>query len=247
MALKAVDFAAQSGEVTIIIGPNGSGKTTLLNALAGDLAYQGKITINAYDICTLKPWQMALMRGVLPQSSALSFPFLVREVVALGLSRLSSHGAHKLEADLPEQALNRVDLGGYGSRFYQELSGGEQARVQFARVLCQIWQPRYRDMACWLLLDEPVASLDIQHQLMVMDIAREFAHAGGGVVAVLHDLNLAVRYADKVVLMHEGEIASSGSVKDVISTQTLHNIYRCSLVVGQMPPPGTPFVLPQAQ
>jgi len=239
-----LDFCAHAGEVTVIVGPNGSGKSTLLAALAGELPYQGHISINGQNMAKLKPARLATMRAVLPQGSQLSFPFLVREVVALGQMRGGRCAPLK---NLPELALERVDLAGFGGRFYQELSGGEQARVQLARILTQIWQPVYEGKPCWLLLDEPVAALDIQHQLIVMDIARNFARDGGGVIAILHDLNLATCYADKMLLLDEGRIVAEGKAEEVLTTQNLKKIYHCDIQVGQLPPQGQPFILPQSR
>jgi len=241
--LDRLDFCVRAGEVSIIVGPNGSGKSTFLGALAGELAYQGSIHINGHDMAGLKPSHLACMRAVLPQASTLTFPFLVREVVALGLGRNHGEG----NRNLPEQALERVGLVGFGGRFYQELSGGEQARVQLARILTQIRHPSYRGMPCWLMLDEPVAALDIQHQLMVMDIARDFARAGGGVIAILHDLNLAACYSDKMILLNQGRVVAQGHAVDVMTTHNLIISYHCDIKVGQLPPAGMPFILPQSR
>src|SRR5690606_14331318 len=144
-----------------IIGPNGSGKTTLLRAIAGDIAASGIVRINSLDITKLRPWQLATLRAVLPQPATLAFPFTVREVVALGITDGSRQDASRR----PEEALARVDLAGFGGRMYQELSGGEQQRVQLARVLCQVWSPASEEGPRWLLLDEPITGLDIKHQL----------------------------------------------------------------------------------
>ena len=146
----------------------------------------------------MKPWQAASMRAVLPQATALSFPFTVREIVRLGLIGGRSGALPGEDERLPDRALARVDLDGFAGRFYQELSGGEQQRVQLARVLCQVWAPVLDGRPRYLFLDEPVSSLDIKHQLMIMNIARDFAKRGGGVVAILHDLNLTAMYADRV-------------------------------------------------
>jgi len=237
-----LDFCARAGEVTIIVGPNGSGKSTLMGALSGELAYQGSIWMNGRDMAKIKPEILATMRGVLPQASHLSFPFLVREVVALGMMK-----QNEARKNLPDEALERVDLAGFGGRFYQELSGGEQARVQLARILVQIWHPIFQGEVCWLMLDEPVAALDIQHQLIVMDVARDFAHSGGGVVAILHDLNLASCYSNKMVLLDKGRVVASGTADEVITTTNLGNIYHCDVQVGQLPPDDVPFILPQSR
>jgi iron complex transport system ATP-binding protein len=244
--LHAVDFAAEAGAVTAIVGPNGSGKTTLLRALTGELAFQGSIEINGRDLRAMKPWELATMRAVLPQAATLSFPFTVREIVRLGLTSGRSGLRDGETAGIVEQALARVDLAGFAGRYYQELSGGEQQRVQLARVLCQVWQPVLDGVPRFLFLDEPVSSLDIRHQLAIMRIAHEFAAAGGGVVAILHDLNLTAMFADRVSVMHRGRLAAAGDPKSVLTDDLLEEVFGCPLKVGAMPPGGGLFVLPQS-
>lgn len=241
-----VDFVARPGEVTAIIGPNGSGKSTLLKAISGDLAYTGHITINGSEVARTKPWQAAAVRAVLPQATVLSFPFTVREVVRLGLLGGRSGALQGEEQRLPERALARVDLEGFAGRYYQELSGGEQQRVQLARVLCQVWAPVLAGTPRYLLLDEPVSNLDIKHQLVIMNVAREFARRGGGVVVILHDLNLTAMYADSVTLLHRGSVAASGAPETVLCDATIAKVFDCPLKVGALPSNNTPFILPQS-
>lgn len=241
-----VDFDIRPGELAAIVGPNGSGKTTFMRALSGDLPYTGSISINGYALASLKPWEVATMRAVLPQATALSFPFTVREIVKLGLLGGRSGALPGEDERLPERALARVDLDGFGGRFYQELSGGEQQRVQLARVLCQVWAPVLEGRSRYLFLDEPVSSLDIKHQLIIMDIARDFVRRGGGVVAILHDLNLTAMYADRVYVMHKGRLAAAGSPPDVLSDELMSRVFECRLKVGALPAGNTPFVLPQS-
>lgn len=243
--LNHINLEAKSGALTIIIGPNGSGKSTFIKALSGEIPYSGKMTLNGYDVSQTKTYEMAKMRAVLPQSTVLVFPFLVHEVVALGLS-VNQHTIAKTKLqNLTQKALERVGLSGYSDRYYHQLSGGEQARVQLARVLCQIWEPVYCKIPRWMILDEPIASLDIQHQIVVMDIAKNFAYRGGGVLAVLHDLNLAAHYADKMVLIKQGEIYCEGNASTVLTTKNLRDVYHCSLVVSELPKIDIPFILPQ--
>jgi len=244
--VEDVGFTARPGELAAIVGPNGSGKTTLLKALAGDLPYQGSITLNGRDVASMPAREAAGLRAVLPQATHLSFPFTVHEVVRLGLMGGRSGVLAGEAARLPDRALARVDLAGFGGRFYQELSGGEQQRVQLARVLCQVWAPVLEGRTRYLFLDEPVSSLDIRHQLVIMDIARDFARRGGGVVAILHDLNLTAMYADRILVMKRGRVAASGTPKDVIEDRLIASVFDCGLKVGVLPPGGVPFVLPQS-
>lgn len=244
--LSDISFEAPSGAVTVIAGPNGSGKTTLLKALAQELGYGGDIYFNGVNLKTMKPWQRASMRGILPQISELLFPFLVSEVVALGLQAGNAMVVEgRRSQNIIIQALDKVGLGGYATRFYQELSGGEQARVQLARVLSQVWYPMLNDLPCWLLLDEPIAALDVDHQLTVMNLARHFADSGGGVLTTLHDLNIAARFADKIIFMKKGQIFASGTVKAIMTSATLSALYQCEIPVNQLPTSDIPFVLPQ--
>ncbi|MBW9117813.1 heme ABC transporter ATP-binding protein [Rhizobium cauense] len=240
--VSQVGFAAQAGQLTAIAGPNGSGKTTTMKAVSGELPYAGSIRLNGQDVSTLQPWQLATMRGVLPQASAISFPFTVREIVRMGLNTGLNRNPDKAD-QVAAKALTAVDLDGFQGRFYQELSGGEQQRVQLARVLCQIAEPIVDGNPCWLLLDEPVSSLDISHQLTIMTLARKFCEAGGGVIAVMHDLNLTALFADQIVLMKSGQVAAAGSVRDVMTDETMESVFGCALRINQVPFDGTPFVL----
>jgi len=237
-------LCARAGETTIIVGPNGSGKTTLLRAITGDLPCTGTVTLDGAPLTSMAPDILAERRAVLPQASQLAFPFTVHEVVRLGLigrTALRADAAH-----LPAYALERVGLAGYGGRFFQELSGGEQARAQLARVLLQVWEPVQDGVPRWLFLDEPVAALDIGHQLEVMQLARGFAQAGGGVVAVMHDLNLTAMFADHLLLMLGGKVVADGTVSDVLTDRTLSHAYGCDLRVSQVPANGRAFILPQS-
>jgi iron complex transport system ATP-binding protein len=244
--ISGIDFEARPGEISTIVGPNGSGKTTFLKALSGDLAHGGRVTINGRDTAAMKPVEVAALRAVLPQATTLSFPFTVREIVRLGLIGGRSGAAAGEVRDLPERALARVDLEGFAGRFYQELSGGEQQRVQLARVLCQVWAPVLEGQPRYLLLDEPVSSLDIKHQLIIMKIARSFAEGGGGVIAILHDLNLTAMVSDRIFVMHRGELAAAGEPQDVLNDALMEKVFGCRLRVGALPAGNIPFVLPQS-
>lgn len=244
--LHEVSFEAKAGCVTVIAGPNGSGKTTLMKALSGDLAYQGTIRLNGEDIGRLKPHQMAAKRGVLAQETTLSFPFTVAEVVRIGLSAKAGAPGDRISRDRRvSEALATVDLAGFAGRFYQELSGGERQRVQLARVLCQIWEPVTAHGSRWLFLDEPVSSLDIKHQIGVMELATDYARRGGGVIAVMHDLNLTAMFADRVTLVARGTVVASGAPDTVMTDAALSETFGCRLRVG-IKPANELFVLPHS-
>lgn len=245
--LENITFTAQPGQFCAIIGPNGSGKTTLMRALSGDIAFTGEARLHGLNIANAKAWEMAMLRAVLPQASNLSFPFTVREIVRLGLTTGVAEETNPSDPiQISEQALNHVDLEGFGSRFYQELSGGEQQRVQMARVLCQVWQPVLQGKSRYLFLDEPISSLDIKHQIQIMGIARAYAARGGAVLAILHDLNLTAMFADALVLLDHGRVFAQGRPSDVLTTENLSQVYQYPLAVNTIPKKPSIFVLPHA-
>ena len=241
--LHGVSMEAEAGQLTAIVGPNGSGKTTSLKAIAGEISYDGTVSINGHDISRLKPWELSLKRAVLPQSTVISFPFTVREIVRMGLSVGARGDAGDIDR-IARYALEAVDLSGFAGRFYQELSGGEQQRVQLARALCQIWDPLQDGEPAFLLLDEPVSSLDIRHQLTIMRLARDFCERGGGVVAIMHDLNLTAMFADRMIMMKEGSVRAAGHPRDVMTDAIMEMVFGCAMRVNATPADSVPFVLP---
>jgi iron complex transport system ATP-binding protein len=244
--LKSVSAHVAPGSITVVAGPNGAGKSTLLKVMTGELAPDsGSARFEDKPLDAVPAHELAGRRAVLPQSSQLAFPFTVLEVVRLGLDgRAGISSATRRTA--PAAALERVDLAGFGGRRYQELSGGEQQRVHLARVMCQVGEPVLNGLAQYLFLDEPTSSLDIKHQIATLDVARRFAHAGGGVLAILHDLNLATAFADHLIVMHEGTVAAEGTPQEVMSDALLERVFGLPLRVGLMPRAGVPFVLPQS-
>jgi iron complex transport system ATP-binding protein len=235
--LAGVDLRLAPGKVVAVVGPNGAGKSTLLRIMAGERRGTGGEIL--LDDRPLHEWPieaMARRRAVLPQSIEVVFPFLVAEVVGLGLPpRLPQREAGTLVG----RALAAVDLADFGDRVYGTLSGGEKQRVQFARVLVQAW---CGDRA-YLLLDEPNASLDLSHQLLILRLARAHAEAGGGVLMVLHDLNLAAMAADEIVALKNGCRVAAGPPAQVITDHLITALYGVHATVRGVP--DGPFVLPQ--
>lgn len=239
-----VSLSLEPGKFTVIIGPNGAGKSTLLKTLSGELKPDdGDVYYHDRRMASLNPLELARERAVLPQSTALSFPFTALEVVRMGAV---AHGSRDPNL-AARQALVRVDLSGFEGRSYNALSGGEQQRVQLARVLAQMPDPQMDGRPRAIFLDEPTASLDIGHQISVLEIARDFARRGGVVLAILHDLNLAAEFADHLAILHHGRLIREGSPKATIDDETIAHVYGLSGTVGRLPSAAIPYVLPQAR
>lgn len=244
--LDDVSLQVAPGRLTVVVGPNGAGKSTCIKLLSGEIRPdRGRALFEGRALRDMPAHELASRRAVLPQSAQLAFPFTVHEVVRLGID--SRKGLSDVtRRHLPQHALERVDLGGFGGRRYQELSGGEQQRVHLARVLCQVGDPVQEGRPQYLFLDEPTASLDIRHQLSTLAIARDFARAGGGALAILHDLNLAAAFADHLIVIHRGQVFAEGPPAAVITDATMSQVFGVTLRVGQTPGAGIPFVLPQS-
>jgi iron complex transport system ATP-binding protein len=239
--VRGMTFSARAGTVTVIIGPNGAGKSTLLRALTGDVPHGGRVRLNGLDPAQTPAGRMAAMRAVLAQSTQVAFPFTVAEIVRLGCEA----GSGPVDVQLGPRVLAEVGLPGYGPRAYQFLSGGEQARVQLARVLAQARQPVTPEGPGWIFLDEPVANLDLSCQTLAIRLARRFADAGGGVLMVLHDLNLAAMAADQVLLVAGGTLRAAGRPEEVLTDAVLSEAYGCGVRMNRLPAAG-PWFLPQS-
>lgn len=208
MLLDGVSAVFQPGRLTAILGPNGAGKSTLMAVLSGQRQPdQGQVRLSGLPVTTFSAHELALRRAVMPQESAVAFDFVAREVVELGRY---PHRRHP-DADEPglvRRALAATDTDAFSDRIFNTLSGGEKARVQLSRALAQLGAPRSDSASRWLLLDEPTAALDLAHQHASLKLLRARTREEGvGVVAILHDLNLALRYADDVLLLaHANEV-----------------------------------------
>ena len=232
VVLADVSIALQPGRITALIGPNGAGKSTLLRVASGDVEPQaGSVTVGGRLIGDYSVQQLAEVRAVMAQTPAVMFDFTVEEVVRMGWVQdgIYHHdAAERAFADVTEACETEGLLG----RTYRTLSGGEQRRVQFARALLQIWREG-RAAVRYLLLDEPTANLDLAHELAVLRLARRVANQGAGVLAVLHDLNLAARFADDLTLLHNGGVVASGAPARVLDADTLASVYGTAITVEQ--------------
>jgi len=234
--VREVSLAVQPGEVIALVGPNGAGKSTLLRLLAGDAGpTSGRVLLDGRPVDVYHPRDLALRRAVLPQQTVLQFAFTAREVVEMG------RGTHRRDdADRTQQivarSLRQTDALDLIDRIYPSLSGGEQARVTLARVLAQ--------ETPILLLDEPTASLDLHHQQHVMDVACGLAAEGASVVAVLHDLNLAAGYADRIGILRAGELVALGTPWETFTEAMLSDVFACPITVTTHPTWNRPLVIP---
>lgn len=234
--LADVTLAIPAGEVVALVGPNGAGKSTLMAAIAGDLAPSaGSIQLHGRALEAWSPGELARIRAVLPQQTILQFGFTSREVVAMGRSPLPPEDRRQ-DDDAIAFALSETEALHLAARRFPTLSGGEQTRVSLARVLAQ--ETRI------VLLDEPTAALDIRHQQLVMQRARSLAARGMTVVAILHDLNLAMTYADRIAVLAHGALRACGSPWEVAVEGLLADVFRCPVAIARHPVLDRPLVIP---
>jgi len=225
--LSGVSLEVHSGELVGLIGPNGAGKSTLLSVMAGLIqSDSGNVELLENDLSAYSSRERAREIGWMEQLSSAHWPVTVEHLVTLGrlpyLTRWQKLSAS--DQAIVERALMSTDCLSLRGQQVTTLSGGELTRVMLARVLAS--EPRI------LLADEPIAALDIGHQLQTMDLLRQFAHAEQACVVVLHDLSLAARYCDRLYLLHESELVASGAVASVLGKENLRQVYGVEVIAG---------------
>lgn len=231
--LRDIDLEIEPGEIVAIVGPNGAGKSTLLSVLAGDLTpATGNVTLDGQDLLRYPIQDLARLRAVLPQQTVIQFAFTSKEIVQMGCAPHTESSSESIA----ERMLSLVEADEFAGRVFTTLSIGEQARVSLARVLAQ--------QTPILLLDEPTAALDMRHQQLVTDIARQRANEGATIAVVLHDLNLAAATADRIILMKDGRIVAAGTPWDTLNRPMLEHVFECHVTVTSHPETDAPLVLP---
>ncbi|MEL6612011.1 MAG: heme ABC transporter ATP-binding protein [Bacteroidota bacterium] len=239
--VDAVSLDLAPGEFVAVVGANGAGKTTLLRLASGDLTpAEGEVRLDGRTLKHYAPDILARQRAVVPQQTALAFGFTAREVVLLGRTPHDTRATN--DGEIADQALRLAGVSHLAEQAYPTLSGGEQQRVHFARALAQIWEVRPHG-ARYLLLDEPTASLDPAHQHAVLGVSKRCAEAGVGVLAVLHDLNLAAYYADRIAVLKQGCLVALGPPSAVLTTEVIRDAFGLDALVQTHPTAGCPLVI----
>ncbi|WP_160288409.1 heme ABC transporter ATP-binding protein [Pseudomonas knackmussii] len=237
--LHGLSLALQAGEVLGVLGPNGAGKSTLLGALSGELKPSiGQVSLDGRDLQSWAGTARARRLAVLLQTSSLNFAFDVETVVGFG--RLPHSSGRQIDAQIVAEALRVADAGHLAGRSYLALSGGERQRVHLARVLAQLWPGNAEQV---LLLDEPTSALDPLHQHSLLQAVREIAERGVAVLVVLHDLNLAARYCDRLLLLRDGLERAAGTPEAVLQAEPLRDVFGLDVLVQRHPERGHPLVV----
>ncbi|MEO1449600.1 MAG: heme ABC transporter ATP-binding protein [Bacteroidota bacterium] len=238
--LERVSMEARPGQLVGILGPNGAGKSTLMNIISGSLnPTSGSVMWRGKDLHTIPGKELALERAVLTQKVHIQGAFTVEEVVMMGRFRHFKQFPRAIDKEIVQQCLKQTNTQQFHKRLFRSLSGGEQQRVQFARVLAQL---AHDGGPYALLLDEPLNNLDVKFQQQLLMQARHFAAKGHVVLVVLHDLNLAGRFADKILLLAEGKVQGFGTPADVLKAELLTSCYDVPTYVYSHPITGAPTV-----
>lgn len=213
--LQGISAEFKSGQLHVIVGPNGSGKSTFLKIFSGELnQFDGKVWYNDSTLSDIKRKTLSQYRAVMSQQSELGFPLTVEEVVMMGRYPHFQFNPGRKDGEICQKVMERMDLLSFRERNYLTLSGGEKQRVQFARAMAQIWETPEQGNR-YLFLDEPLNNLDINYQQEFLKLAVEFSNGHTVMIAILHDLNHALAYGDRVIFMKEGRIAYDETPKTV--------------------------------
>ena len=240
------------GRFTAVVGANGAGKSTLLRIVSGeDVPDQGHVHLNGRLLANHSSRELSQVRAVLPQRTIVNFPFTVEQVVEIG--RYAHRSSDQENELIIREVMQLTGLTHCRGRTYQTLSGGEQQRVQMARVMAQLWGETYRGALSkprYLLLDEPTSSLDLAQQQRLLGLAKELCLRPFGLLAILHDLNLAIQYADDILFLKQGETVAYGTVEEVVTQAVIEETFshpEQRLAVRLIHDQGQLIVIPEPQ
>ena len=241
--LKNVSASFLPGEFNMILGPNGSGKSSFLKIFSGEInKFHGTVLYDDKKIKALGKEELAKKRAVMSQQADLGFPLLVEEVVMMGRYPHFTFNPNKKDVTICNEVIERMNLIEFRQRNYLTLSGGEKQRVQYARVLAQVWE-KPTDGYRYLFLDEPLNSLDISYQHEFLQSAVELMKDHTVLIAVMHDINLAAHYADNLFFLKEGELVVHGRPKDILTENIIEQVFNIKTTVIENPITGKPLVV----
>jgi len=241
--LNNISIQFLPGTCNLIIGPNGSGKSTLIKLLSGELNnYDGRVMYNGADIKTFTKLRLAASRAVLSQQTELSFPMTVEEVVMLGRNPHFEFNPTKKDLEIVKEVINLLDLNSFILRNYQSLSGGEKQRVHYARVLAQIWESPNGEQR-YLFLDEPLNNLDIYYQEHFLKMAVSLLNETTTLIGVVHDINIALRYADQLSFLKEGTIIKNGAPAKIVDAILIKEVFNVDAQIMAHPSSGKPVII----
>jgi len=239
--LRDVTVDVLPGFFTAIAGPNGAGKTSLLKVLSHEHnRYQGHVSINGTGISKISIAELSKLRAVLPQNSNLQFAFSVLQIVEMGRHHHKSN--QREQRAVLDEVMQLTGIAAWAQRDYLTLSGGEQQRVQLARVLAQVWQ--IKDHARYILLDEPTSSLDIAQQQVIFNLVKHACHRNIGVLAIVHDLNQVAQFADHLYFLKEGSVVAQGNTKEIFTKPIIEETFCCRVNVYHDPCTDCPYIVP---
>jgi len=240
--LTGVSVEVRTGEVLAVVGPNGAGKSTLLKVLSGEWrTSEGRVELNGRALREWGEAERARVLSVLPQASTLEADFTALEVALMGRNPHVIRRETPWDIEIAREALAAVEAAHLSGKRYPELSGGEQQSVQLARVLAQVWESADAN----LLLDEPTANLDLAQQHRMLEVARSFARKGAAVLVILHDLNLAAEYSDRIAVLKEGRMIDQGTPAEVLTAGKVLAAFQFAVTVTPHPVRGVPMVFPK--
>lgn len=245
--LQEVSLSVAPGEFLAICGPNGAGKSSLMRLISGELAPSaGKVHWHGQALADWPLLKLARQRALMQQRAEVGFDYSAIEIILLGRHPHHQGGSRPQDIEIAMAALQEVNASHLAAQIYSTLSGGEQARIQMARVLAQIWEasagPRL------LLLDEPTAALDPRQQHRILEIARRWANKGDvAVIAIVHDLNLAAQYADRIALMRDGRLQAIGDVSSIMTPAAVEACFDLPCILLSHPDGGTPMIAARRQ